>query len=309
MRSALRFALLPICALFAIVQPVDAQQARAALTRDSVNVGDIVGVAVEVIVPAGTELVTADTLQVSGDIENAAHRRVRVDTLEGGGLRYLITYPIAAWRPGTYPLPKLSATLQSGAQQQTIEVTPPQLTVASVLPADTANLQPKPLRDVWGANRLWWPLVLLALLLLAVIAALIWWWRKRRKNVKPEPIAIVPQISPREWVLKEIDRVVAARYIEKADFRNFYIDLTEVMRTYVNKLDAEWSPDLTTLELAGRMGSLGGDVAPLFGMLNRADLVKFARHRPVSSEAHRDIEELKEWVNTYEKPIPHLAAA
>src|SRR6185369_8200045 len=129
MRRAWRFALVLGCALVSTAQSVGAQQARAALTRDSVNVGDIVGVAVEVLVPAGTELITADTLQVSGDIENAAHRRIRIDTLDGGGLRYLITYPIAAWRPGTFPLPKLSATLQTGAQQQTIEVTPPQLTV------------------------------------------------------------------------------------------------------------------------------------------------------------------------------------
>ena len=133
MRGALRFPFVLSCALVATAPSAAAQQARAALTRDSVNVGDIVGVAVEVMVPAGTELVTADTLQVSGDIENAAHRRVRIDTLDGGGLRYLITYPIAAWKPGTYPLPRLSATLQTGGQQRTIEVTPPQLTVAYVL--------------------------------------------------------------------------------------------------------------------------------------------------------------------------------
>jgi hypothetical protein len=157
--------------------------ARAALTRDTVYVGDIVGVAIEVRVPAGTVVNTADTLELSGDLENAAPRRVRVDSLQDGGIRYLITYPITAWRPGNYPLPNLSAVLQ-GTVAQTLEVTPPTLTVVSVLPADTSNIQPKPPRDVWGANRLWWPLLLLALLLLALLAALIWWWR-RRKRAQP----------------------------------------------------------------------------------------------------------------------------
>ncbi len=297
-------ALLVLCA-----QAAPAQQVRSALTRDSANVGDIIGVAVEVMVPFGWELTTPDTLPISGDVENAAHRRVRIDTLQNGGYRYLITYPIAAWRPGSYPLPKLTAALSANGQQRSIEITTPTLTVASVLPADTANIQAKPPRDVWGASRLWWPLVLLALLLVAVIAALIWWWRRRRKHVQEEPIVIAPPISPKEWVLQEIDRIVAARYLDRADFRGFYIDLTGVMRTYVSRLDSAWSTDLTTTELAGHIGASGAPVAALFGVLNRADLVKFARHRPISSEAHADIEALRKWVDTFEKPLPLAVAA
>ena len=285
-----------------------AQEARVALTRDTVNVGDLVGVAVEVRVPAGTTVNTSDTLEISGDLENSARKRVRVDTLPDGGLRYLITYPITVWRPGEHALPRLNVVLQ-GSTALTREVTPPVLTVVSVLPADTSNIQPKPPRDVWGANRLWWPLLLLALLLLLVIAALIWWWR-RRKQAQPEEVPVlVPQVTPREWVQKELDRIIAARYIERADFRAFYIDLTSVMRAYANKIDSAWSTDLTTNELGARMGALAPAAAPLLSALGRADLVKFARHRPVSAEAHRDLDALRQWVETFEKPLPPLAEA
>jgi hypothetical protein len=285
-----------------------AQEARVALTRDTVNVGDLVGVAVEVRVPAGTTVTTSDTLEISGDLENAARKRVRVDTLPDGGLRYLITYPITVWRPGEHTLPKLNITLQ-GSTALTQEVTPPVLTVASVLPADTANIQPKPPRDVWGANRLWWPLLLLALLLLLIVGALIWWWRRRKKAQPEEVPQVVPDITPREWVQKELDRIVVARYIERADFRAFYIDLTSVMRTYVNKVDAAWSTDLTTNELGARLGALAPAAAPLLTVLGRADLVKFARHRPVSSEAHGDLDALRQWITMFEKPLPPLAEA
>jgi hypothetical protein len=281
---------------------------RAALTRDTVNVGDLVGVAIEVRVPAGATVNTADTLEISGDLENAARRRVRVDTLPDGSFRYLITYPITAWRPGDHPLPKLNVTLQ-GTTSATSDVVPPPLTVVTVLPADTANIQPKPPRDVWGANRVWWPLLLLALLLLLLIAALIWWWRRRRQAQPAELPEIVPQITPREWVEKELDRIIAARYIERADFRALYIDLTGVMRAYVNKLDSSWSTDLTTSELSARMGGLAPAAAPLLTVLGRADLVKFARHRPVSTESHGDIERLRIWVASFEKPLPALREA
>jgi hypothetical protein len=308
MSARCRVLALAFCAL-CLPATAAAQQARALLTRDTVYVGDILGVVLEVIAPAGSQLTVPDSLEVSGDIENAARRRVRVDTLDQGGLRYLITYPLALWRPGDYEPFRLKATLQIGADSEPIEAISPPLTVASVLPADTTNIQPKPLRDVWGANRVWWPLVLLALLLIGIIGALIWWWRKRRKDVPEEVVPIAPPVTPREWVQQEIDRIVAAHYIERADFRGFYIDLTGVMRTYMSRLDAGWSSDLTTSELAGRVGGLGSAAAPLFTVLQRADLVKFARHRPISSEAHGDIAALREWVNTFEKPLPLAEAA
>jgi Mn-dependent DtxR family transcriptional regulator len=81
------------------------------------------------------------------------------------------------------------------------------------------------------------------------------------------------------------------------------------MRTYVSKIDSNWSTDLTTNELAARLGPLAPAAAPLLAVLARADLVKFARHRPVSSEANGDLVALRQWVTTFEKPLPRLAEA
>ncbi|HSL71487.1 MAG TPA: DUF4381 family protein [Longimicrobiales bacterium] len=282
---------------------------RIALTSDTVRVGDVFGLGVQVEVPRGGELLVPDTLALSGDIENAARKRVRIDTLPSGNLRYLVTYPIAAWRPGAIELPSFSAIVQAAGAQREVQIAPPPVTVASVLPADTAGIQPKPLRDVWGANRLWWPLVLLALLILAILAALIWWWRRRRRRVQAEPIALVPEILPRDWVLRELDRVAAARYIERNELRPFYIDVAHVLREYAARLDSGWSSDLTTTELAAILGATGARTGQLMQVLSRADLVKFARHQPAADEARADLQAARDWATAFEKPLPRLEEA
>src|SRR5688572_19741614 len=168
MRSAL------VAATFLLTGLTAASAQQAALTRDSVRVGDPFGVAVQFDVPAGGELLIPDTIDVFGDLENSAAKRVRIDTLAGGALRYLITYPLSAWKPGEHTLPHITAIVRVNQDDQTFDVTLPTVTVISVLPADTTNIEAKPPRDVWGASRLWWPIILALLAALAIIGLAIW---------------------------------------------------------------------------------------------------------------------------------------
>jgi hypothetical protein len=287
-----------------------AQQVQVGLTTDTVRVGDIVGVAVQVTAPAGAELIVPDTLDLSGDLENAARRRVRLDSLGNGTLRYLLTFPVTAWRPGAHTLPALQLSLRNRGQEQPITVALPALDVMSVLPADTTGVEARPPRDVWGASRLWWPLALLALLVAAVLGALAWWWRKRRRVAPAVSVETpLPAIPPRAWALAELERIARAGWLERHEFRRFYIEVSETLRRYAAMLDGAWSPDLTTLELNTRMQEVGADPGALLGILQRADLVKFARHDPGRERPRADLSAARSWVETFEKPFALAEAA
>lgn len=308
-RHASRVALSALLALILLASATEAQQVSTGLTRKTIQVGDRFGVVIQFDVPPGGELLIPDTLDVAGDLENAARKRLQIDTLQSGVHHYLITYPLTAWRPGTDTLPPISATLRAGGAETTLRVALPIVTVSSVLPADTTNIQPKAARDVWGANRVWWPIILAALLALALIGLLIWWWRRRRRRRLEAPVVAIPVVSPREWALRELDRVAAARLIERGDLRHFYIELSEVLRRYLGLLDQSWSTDLTTNELSNRL--MTRRVAPglLFTLLDRADLVKFARHRPPLEQGRRDLEAARTWVESFEHPALALPEA
>ena len=290
--------------------PAAAQDVRVALTTDSARVGDLVGVAVQIDLPPTTTLILPDTLELGEDLENAARKQVRVDSLANGSLRYLITYPITAWRPGTFQLSSIAATLTERGAQRTLDVQMPALNVLSVLPADTANIEAKPPRDVWGASRIWWPIILIALLVLAAAAALYWWWRRRNRRAAELPAApAAPAVLPREWVLRELDRVERSGAIERGDFRRYYIELSDVLRRYVAMIDGYWGADLTTAELDRVLARSGADGSALISLLNRADLVKFARHDVGANQARSDLGAARQWAGSFEKPVALAEAA
>lgn len=298
--------MLTLLLALAVQQPL--QQPRAGFTRDSVRVGDLVGVSVQVDVSRSTVVGAPDSLDLTGDLENAAPRRLQIDTLADGNLRYRFVYPITAWKPGTLSLPAVTLTLTENAASSSSTLALPQLAVISVLPPDTAGVQPKPPRDVWGASRLWWPIVVLALLILTAIALAIWWYRRRpRKQV--EAVPLVPLIMPREWALRELDRLAAEHYIERGEYHRFYIELSGIIRTYLGRLDGTWSSDLTTRELADRLYAARADAAVPIDVLSRADLVKFARQQHGADQAGRDLLGTRKWVDEFSKPLLLAEAA
>ena len=80
---------------------------------------------------------------------------------------------------------------------------------------------------------------------------------------------------------------------------------TDAVRQYVAALNPAWGADRTTSELIPRLRSLDlGVAAALARLLDRADLVKFARLRPAQGEALSDWSALREWVERFPEPAP-----
>lgn len=298
-----------LCVLFVLGSATiaDAQAVSAVLSRDTIRVGDPVRVIVRVDrIPASTDVLLPDSLASADDVENGGRVRVRRDTLEAGGTRITAAYPIIAWRPGEIELPLLPMVVRSDAAERTLQVKLPVLNVLSVLPADTTNVEAKPPKDVWGADRLWWPYLIAALLLLALIALAIWWWRRRRKAEVAAPA--VPLIDPREHALKELQRIRALRLIEQSEFKQHYILLSEVLRNFAAAQESDWSTDLTTNELAPRL-KRRPDASPLLRVLKGADMVKFARREPAVNEARTDLDVAEAWVQSFNRPVQPAEAA
>ncbi|MGH7465332.1 MAG: hypothetical protein ACREK1_09165 [Longimicrobiales bacterium] len=274
-----------------------AQQARGAVVPESITVGDIFHAAARVDLPEGVTLAAPDSLGVVEDVEQAGRREVRIDTV-GGAPRATVLYPLAAWRPGSYQLPDITLRLIAEGRDSTLRVQLPPFNVRSVLPADTAGIEPKPAKDVLGANRLWWP-ILLALLIAAIIAAALYmWWRRRR--TADEPLVFSPAVPPLEVALAQLAALQKEGLIERGEFRPFYERLTETLRHYAAAVEQRWSVDLTTSELAIRLRADAGmtEALELTRILGAADMVKFARATTNRENATRDLEAARAWVES-----------
>jgi hypothetical protein len=293
--------------VFASAAGVTAQQPRAAVVPESITVGDVFHAAVRMELPEGVTLAAPDSIALVEDVEQAGRREVRIDTV-GGVRRATVSWPLAAWRPGTYSLPGVRLRIAGSGRDSVIDVALPTFGVRSVLPADTAGIEPKPARDVLGANRLWWP-ILLALLIAAIIGtALYIWWRRRRRTVEAAPEE--PAIPPLEAARARLAALRREGLIERGEYRIFYERLTETLRHYAAAIQPRWSTDLTTSELAQRLRAEMPvtDALELTRILGAADLVKFARAVPAAEQAARDLDAAAAWLErSAPEPTPDAA--
>ena len=283
---------------------VQAQLVATGVSSDTLRVGDPFRAVVRISVAPGTEVILPDSLPATDDIENAGRVRTRRDSTERG-VSIIAAYPLTAWRPGTLALPSFTALAKSPDRERSLTIDFPTVSVLSVLPADTTNIQAKPPKDVLGGNRLWWPWLLAALLLLAALGAAYWWYRRRRSRIAAAP---VPTILPRDHALQELARIQQLGLIERGEFKRFYTLLSEVLRRYLESYDASWSGDLTTEELARRVHR-ERDVAPAIAALRSSDLVKFAGNVPRAREANTDWEKTRDWISGFRSEPAALEAA
>ena len=112
------------------------------------------------------------------------------------------------------------------------------------------------------------------LLALAVAGCMAWLLRKFRRA------AAVRRLSPRERALRELASLLAADLPGRGRFKDYYVELTMVVRRYVERRYAIRAPKLTTEQFLAAARSdpafPGPSVAPLGAFLEAADLVKFA---------------------------------
>ena len=286
------------------------QQHRVAVAPDSITVGAIFRVAVRLTVPLEEQVLFPDTLDVPVDVEAAARLDLVVDTSSGAGHTFTAIWALTAWRPGRLALPPVQYRIRRDGVERGADAALPPLDVLSVLPVDTAGVEPMPARDVLGPDRLMWPLFLLLALAGAAIAGGVWAWRRWRP--RPAPV-LLPALPPRVNALRALDQLRARGLLESGDVKAFIFELTAIIRMYMAGIEPAWSTDLTTAEVCDRMasavavpgsgGARDGDVPDrIETLLSRADLVKFARRPMTAAEAGADFERAWRWVESFVWP-------
>lgn len=290
--------------------PAGGQELRTAVLADTIRVGDVVPVAIRATVPPGQRVFWPDTLPLGGpdsELENAARVRTREDTLPDGRLQITALYAVTPWRPGERPLPEVPVQVVSGDEAvRTLSASLPALQVTSVLPADTAGIQPRPAKGVIGRSWTLWPLLILLLALLA-LAALIWWIRRRRRRAAA-PLPAAPALPPREAALAALDRAREAGLADRGEMKEFYTRISAALREYLAALEPAWGEDRTTTELLAAVRAAAGPAvaAGLGPILRSADQVKFARREPSRDVAYTEWAAARSWVSEFRwnEPAP-----
>ncbi len=167
----------------------------------------------------------------------------------------------------------------------------------------------KPIIEVNKSGSNWWKYLLLILLIVGAIAFLIYWfiWRKKPLS-EEEQIALLPPYDRAKLALIKLDE---SPYLENENLKDYYSDLTFIIRKYLDEKVYNRALESTTDELINRLTLLKEgnqvdiskeDIKNLESILKRADLVKFAKSAP-------DVELAKLDRNTIDIEIDHVKEA
>jgi len=167
----------------------------------------------------------------------------------------------------------------------------------------------KPIIEVEKSASDWWKTLLIILAIVCVVGGLIYWfvWRKKPLS-KEEKIALLPPYERAKLALKQLDE---SHYLEHSELKEYYSELTFIIRKYLDEKVYNRALESTTDELIHRLNLLKDgnqidiskeDIKNLDSILKRADLVKFAKSAP-------DIELAKLDRNTIDLEIDHVKEA
>ncbi|KAB1068092.1 hypothetical protein F6U93_08120 [Tamlana haliotis] len=167
----------------------------------------------------------------------------------------------------------------------------------------------KPIMAVEKSGSNWWKPVLIGLLVIALIGFLLYWFIWRQKPLtEDEKIALLPPYDRAKLALQTLDE---SHYLEHENLKDYYSDLTFIIRKYLDEKVYDRALESTTDELISHLNLLKAgnqvdlsqdDIKKLESILKRADLVKFAKSAP-------DIELAKLDRKTIDVEIDHVKEA
>ena len=242
---------------------------------DTVTVGERFRSAIRVSAPPGTRVQFPARMGHPDTLTALGTGPVVTTTASGA---HTAVYSLVAWTPGTLnPGPVAIRIALPGRSVQDIAVSPRLPFVRPVLPADTAGVRPRPLKDVWGPGRYSiWPWLLLGAVLFALVGA--WMWRRAlaRRGDADHPVDPLPAA------------LAALNRLHPEPTPAFYAAVAAILREYLAAHSV--GRDLTTSEALRELRPPrwpADRVSRLAALLAAADRIKFARESPTAEGAQR----------------------
>jgi hypothetical protein len=142
------------------------------------------------------------------------------------------------------------------------------------------------------------------LLAAAVLAALIWGLLRLKRHVREI------RLSPRERAFAELDRLLHRGLVEKGLYKDFYIELTMVVRRYIERTHGIRAPEQTTEEFLAAATRHPRFTRPVLSslrtFLESSDLVKFAGQEATPQLAAGAVDTAKGYIVTDATEAPGL---
>lgn len=164
-------------------------------------------------------------------------------------------------------------------------------------------IEVEPVKGEWIETLLW------GLLILLVLGLLIYFILRQKKKIEEAK----KQLPPFEEALVALQTLDNSQYLKENRVKDYYSNLTEIVKRYLDREVDEAALESTTdelimkLELHKDAGHLNFDkttILKLSEILKRADLIKFAKMKMESGQAQLDRNDIEEIIKETHESIP-----
>lgn len=281
------------------------QKVETKIDKSTIKIGGQINLILKTTVDTNT-VVKFPAVKNFGALEVV--RSYKIDTIDKDDKYELIKkYALTQFDSGRYVIPKMPVFFgRIPAYSDTISV---HITDVIVDTLKQKMFDIKPISNEDSKIENWWKW-LLGILLIVGIAALIYYLIKRNQDKKLNKIEFKTPIEKAVGMLQLLEK---KQLWQKGEIKNYYVELTDIAREYIEEVVEIPAKESTTAELIVAMKKAITDkklklnaesLLALEKVLKQADLVKFAKVLPQDFEIIEDQKRIETSIITVHKSIP-----
>ncbi len=272
------------------------------IDKQRIHVGDPIEFTISITKHEEVRVVLPDDEIKPAPFDLLGIRRT-VEQEEGSEIEKLIL-TVSIYETGNFEIPSIEIPyVTANETEKHVTTDPVPVVVDTVLTEEDQQLRdPKAPADV--NPRAAYPLGLLALVIITaalLIAAFRWWRRYRIEKKQIDEERIEQSRPPGEVALEAITALRSKNLPAKGEVKPFYVEAVEIFKRYLQDRYAVSVIERTTGEIKRdfRKSRLTGkEQHVVFSVLDEADLVKFARHRPPMEECSQFLDRIESYIRS-----------
>ena len=279
----------PFIILSFISLSIFGQEVKVTIDTNAILIGQQVKVDIDYKLPSAKQgyfPFIPDSL--GSNLEIVERSKIDTSFLKGETTRFYQQLKVTAFDSGYFVLPAFSFGYKNQDDSLIqIIVSDPRLISVFTVDADTTQaIKPLvgPLSEPYTIME-FLPWILFVIALGALIFTAFYFYRKRKK--KPLFRKEEPKIPAHEKALDDLDRLRLKKLWQAGKVKNYYSELTDIIRIYIEERFELMAVEMTTHEIIEGLKnrSINEEVmSKLKGSLELADLVKFAKTKPTALE-------------------------
>ena len=235
----------------------------------------------------------------------------KIDTVRKGGRYELIKkYGLTQFDSGKYTIPRIPVMINGKVSfSDSIKVEVNEVKV------DTLKQKMYDIKDITQVESpmgTWWIYVLIAIL---IAVAGFFLYKFIKKSQTKEKVEVIVYKTPIEKATTLLQQLESKELWQKGEIKHYYSELTDIARNYIEEeihipaMESTTSELIEGLRRAAKQKKLklsNETVENLEKVLKQADLVKFAKVKPLDFEIEEDKKRISNSIVTIHKSIPEM---